>query len=57
MNALPSATRHQYFSIARISAIASNTLLELIRLKVFYFMLIFALVIIGSSFFLVKLTF
>jgi ABC-2 family transporter protein len=57
MNALPSATRHQFFSFARISAIASNTLLELIRLKVFYFMLIFALVMIGSSFFLVKLTF
>jgi len=57
MNAISSATRHQHFSIARISAISSNTLLELIRLKVFYFMLIFALVIIGSSFFLVKLTF
>jgi hypothetical protein len=57
MNALPSATRHQIFSVARISAIASNTLLELVRLKVFYFLLIFALVIIGSSFFLVKLSF
>ena len=56
-NALPSATRHQYFSFARIGAIASNTLLELIRLKVFYFILIFALVIISSSFFLVKLSF
>ena len=57
MDALPTATRHQTFSFARISAIASNTLLELVRLKVFYFMLIFALVIIGSSFFLVKLSF
>jgi hypothetical protein len=57
MNALPSATRHKFFSFARISAIASNTLLELVRLKVFYFMLIFALVIIGLSFFLAKLTF
>ena len=56
-NALPSATRHQYFSFARIGAIASNTLLELIRLKVFYFILIFALVMITSSFFLVKLSF
>ena len=56
-NALPSATRHQYFSFARIGAIASNTLLELIRLKVFYFILIFALVMISSSFFLVKLSF
>jgi hypothetical protein len=57
MNALPSATRHQFFSFGRISAIASNTLLELVRLKVFYFMLIFALVIIGLSFFLVRLSF
>jgi hypothetical protein len=57
MNALPSATRHRFFSFARIAAIASNTLLELIRLKVFYFMLIFALVIIGLSFFLATLTF
>ena len=57
MNALPSATQHKFFSFARVSTIASNTLLELIRLKVFYFMLIFALVIIGFSFFLVKLSF
>jgi hypothetical protein len=57
MNALPSATRHQYFSFARISAIASNTLLELIRQKVFYFLLIFALLLIVGSFFAVKLTF
>jgi hypothetical protein len=57
MDALPSATRHQFFSFGRISAIASNTLLELVRLKVFYFMLIFALVIIGLSFFLSTLTF
>lgn len=41
--------RHTFFSFARLSAIASNTLLELVRLKVFYFLLIFALVIIGSS--------
>jgi ABC-type Na+ efflux pump permease subunit len=38
-------------------AIASNTLLELVRLKVFYFMLLFALLIIGSSAFMVKFTF
>jgi len=57
MNALPTATRHQVFSPARIAAIASNTLLELIRLKVFYFMLIFGLIVIGVSPFLAKLTF
>jgi len=44
--------RHKVFSVARVSAIASNTLLELIRQKVFYFLLIFALVLIGASFFM-----
>lgn len=34
----------------RISAIAANTLLELVRQKVFYFMLVFALLGIGISF-------
>jgi ABC-type transport system involved in multi-copper enzyme maturation permease subunit len=54
---LPSATRHKFFSPARVSAIASNTLLELVRLKVFYFMLLFALLIIGSSAFTSKFSF
>ena len=44
--------RHQFFSPARVSAIAGNTLLELVRQKVFYFLLIFALVLIGASFFM-----
>jgi ABC-type Na+ efflux pump permease subunit len=48
---------HKSFSPARIWAIASNTLLELVRLKVFYFILIFAVLIIGSSAFMVKFTF
>jgi hypothetical protein len=52
-----SATRHKAFSLARVAAIASNTLLELVRLKVFYFMLIFALLLIGSSLFMVRFTF
>jgi ABC-type transport system involved in multi-copper enzyme maturation permease subunit len=34
----------------RITAIATNTLLELVRQKVFYFMLVFALIGIGVSF-------
>ncbi len=51
------AAQHKAFSPARIGAIASNTLLELIRLKVFYFLLLFALLIIGSSAFMVKFTF
>ena len=51
------ATQHRFFSPARVAAIASNTLLELVRLKVFYFMLLFALLIIGSSAFMAKFTF
>jgi ABC-type Na+ efflux pump permease subunit len=37
-------------SLARINAIAGNTLLELVRQKVFYFMLIFAAIAIGVAF-------
>jgi len=44
------ATHHRAFSLARIRAIASNTLLELIRQKVFYFMIVFAFLGIGASF-------
>jgi ABC-2 type transport system permease protein len=51
MTATPTATRHKAFSLSRVFAIASNTLLELIRLKVFYFLLLFALVVIGFTFF------
>lgn len=57
MTAAPATTRHKFFSPARVSAIASNTLLELIRLKVFYFLLLFALLIIGSSAFTSKFSF
>lgn len=46
-----SPRKHQVFSPARIAAIASNTLLELVRLKVFYFLLLFALALIASSIF------
>ncbi len=49
--------KHKIFSPLRINAIAGNTLLELIRLKVFYFLLLFALLVIGSSVFLVQLSF
>jgi ABC-2 family transporter protein len=51
------ATQHKVFSPSRVAAIASNTLLELIRLKVFYFLLLFALVVMGCSLFLVRLSF
>jgi ABC-type transport system involved in multi-copper enzyme maturation permease subunit len=50
MTAAPTATKHKVFSLSRVFAIASNTLLELVRLKVFYFLLIFALAIIGCTF-------
>jgi ABC-type transport system involved in multi-copper enzyme maturation permease subunit len=50
MTAAPTATQHKAFSLSRVFAIASNTLLELVRLKVFYFLLIFALGVIGCTF-------
>ena len=43
--------------IRRTFAIASVTWTELVRLKVFYFLIIFALLIIGNSFFLARFTF
>jgi len=50
-------TRHRAFSFGRITAITTNTLTELTRQKVFYFLLIFALLLIGSSAFLARFTF
>jgi ABC-type Na+ efflux pump permease subunit len=49
--------KHRKFSIGRIGAIAANTLTELTRQKVFYVLLIFALVLIGSSVFMTRFTF
>src|SRR5213079_3057290 len=43
--------------IARVCAITGNTLTDLTRQKVFYVLLIFALVLIGSSVFLARFTF
>src|ERR1700724_3599336 len=48
---------HCAFSFGRIGAITTNTLTELTRQKVFYFLLIFALLLIGSSAFLARFTF
>ena len=48
---------HRAFSPRRIAAIATNTFTELTRLKVFYFLLLFALLLIGSSLVLARLTF
>jgi ABC-type Na+ efflux pump permease subunit len=47
-------TRYRPFSLWRIRAITANTLTELTRLKVFYVLLVFALVLIGSSIFLAQ---
>jgi ABC-2 type transport system permease protein len=49
--------KHRKLSIGRIGAIAANTLTELTRQKVFYVLLIFALVLIGSSVFMARFTF
>jgi len=47
---MSNAISHQAFSIGRIRAIAANTLLELVRQKVFSFMILFAALGIGASF-------
>src|SRR5437879_2098342 len=49
--------KHRSFSFRRIGAITTNTLTELTRQKVFYVLLIFALLLIGSSVFMARLTF
>ena len=46
----PAATRHRRFSAARVLTIAGGTFTQLVRMKVFAFMAIFAVVVIGSSF-------
>jgi ABC-2 type transport system permease protein len=50
-------TTHRVFSIRRIAAITTNTLTELTRQKAFYVLLIFALILIGSSVFMARFTF
>src|SRR5256885_10324294 len=50
-------TRYRAFSIGRILAITLNTLTELTRLKVFYVLLVFALLLIGSSIFMAQFSF
>ncbi|MBA2743458.1 MAG: ABC transporter permease subunit [Chthoniobacterales bacterium] len=48
---------HRAISLGRITALTSNTLTELTRLKLFYFLLLFALLLIGSSAFMARLSF
>jgi hypothetical protein len=52
-----SFSSYRPFSLQRIGAICTNTLTELIRLKVFYFLLFFGLLLIGGSVFLARFSF
>ena len=56
-NASTSAKRYRPFSLSRVYAITINTLTELTRLKVFYVLLVFALLLIGSSIFMAQFSF
>lgn len=49
--------RHRLFSVGRVAAIAGNTLIGLTRLKIFHALLLFALLLIGSSLFMAQMTF
>lgn len=48
---------HRVFSLGRLTAIAGNTFVGLTRLKIFHVLLLFALLLIGSSVFLARMTF
>ena len=56
-NVSTSAKRYRPFSLSRIYAITTNTVTELTRLKVFYVLLVFALLLIGSSIFMAQFSF
>src|ERR1041385_2023085 len=48
---------HRVFSLGRLTAIVGNTFTGLTRLKIFYVLLLFALLLIGSSVFMAQMTF
>jgi ABC-2 type transport system permease protein len=56
-NASTLAKRYRPFSFSRIYAITINALTELTRLKVFYALLVFAVVLIGSSIYMAQFSF
>src|SRR5512132_360259 len=56
-NASTIQKRHRAVSLSRILAITSNTLTELTRLKVFYVLLVFGLLLISSSIFMAQFSF
>lgn len=49
--------KHRSFSLSRVAAVTGITFTELVRLKVFYFLLIFALLLIGNFIFMARLSF
>lgn len=51
------SSRHRAFSFGRVAAITGNTLTGLTRVKIFYVLLLFALLLIGSSLFMAQMTF
>jgi len=51
------SSRHRVFSFGRVAAITANTLTGLTRLKIFYVLLLFALLLIGGSLFMAQMTF
>src|SRR6184192_4670892 len=51
------AAPHRGVSFSRVLAITANTLTELTRLRVFYVLLVFALLLIGSSIFMAQFSF
>ena len=57
LKASTATKRYRPFSFFRIYTITSNTVTELTRLKVFYVLLVFALVLIGSSIFMAQFSF
>jgi hypothetical protein len=48
---------HRAFSAGRIAAITANTFTELTRMRIFYVVLLFALLLIGNSIFMAQFTF
>jgi hypothetical protein len=48
---------HRTFAFGRVTAITGNTLTGLVRLKIFYGLLLFALLLIGASIFMARMTF
>src|SRR5436309_14474813 len=50
-------SQHRALSFRRVGAITTNTLTELRRQMVFYVLLIFALILIGSSVFMARFSF